>query len=376
VVARPATPRPTLATTRPAVATSRPALATTRPSLATTRPTPGVLADVDTDPLLTLGLEAASEVDEEVRVVAEEADRRLGERLLEHFAAHRPGPGSFPQVALRILNLVAEAEVDPAELSQLVSRDPAIAAGVVRVASSAAYPQGSPIESVREAINRIGLHEVARVAGTFSAESLFSPKARAEYAAYANLFQQLYQHASTTAMASAALALGHPGTRSDRAFLAALLHDVGCSIALRSFASLALQDPKLKKLDEAATLRAIDRVHTEIGGEVHQAWALPEFSTTICVRHHDKEIPASPEFVELHIVRLASSLRLARLRPAEDARLAEVSQSARALGLTKFQLRSFDAELRQLGLRASSFLRGPTGLTSGMLPAIGAGPGR
>jgi hypothetical protein len=80
--------------------------------------------------------------------------------------------------------------------------------------------------------------------------------------------------------------------------------------------------------------------------------------------------------VELHIVRLASALRLARLRPPESPRLAEITQSARALALTRFQLRSFDAELRQLGHVAGSFYRGATGVTAAALPAIGHGPVR
>ena len=293
----------------------------------------------------------------EQRLEAEAAEQLLAGRLLDHFRAHRPGPGSLPQLALRILNLVADPDADPGELAQLVSRDPAIAAGVLRVANSAAYPQGSPAQTVRDAINRIGLRELARIAGTLSAGALFNPKARAEFAAYGAFFQEQFHHATATSMAASSLAMSVPHARSDRAFLAGLLHDVGGPIALRSLAALAHDDPALRALGPDRVRRLIDRVHVEIGSEVHQKWGLPDFATVVCVRHHDTVVPAGPDFADVHTVRLSSALHLARSLPPDAARLAEIVQSAQALGLSRFQLRSFEAEVRVFTQRAAVFTK-------------------
>ena len=318
----------------------------------------GYLAALQLEPAPTpKEIEPADVADLERRLEAEAAEQRLAGRLLEHFRAHRSGPSSLPQLALRILNLVADPDADPGELAQLVSRDPAIAAGVLRVANSAAYPQGSPAQTVRDAINRIGLRELARIAGTLSAGALFNPKARAEFATYGAFFQEQYQHATATSMAASSLAMSVPHARSDRAFLAGLLHDVGAPIALRSLAALAQDDAGLRALAPEQVRRLIQKVHVEIGGEVHQEWGLPDFATVVCVRHHDAVVPTGPEFADLHTVRLSSALLQARALPPDAARLAEIVQSALSLGLSRFQLRSFEAEVRVFAQRAAAFAK-------------------
>jgi HD-like signal output (HDOD) protein len=318
----------------------------------------------DEDCLATLGLEPLEPPDPsdqaaEARAHRQAEDELVATRILVHFDQHRPAPSSMPQVALRILNLVAEPEVDPSELAQLVSRDPAIAAGVLRLANSAAYPSVGHAETVREAIGRVGLRELARVAGTVSAGALFNPKLRAEYARFGPLFQQQFEHATATAMSAASLAMARPKARSDRTFLAGLLHDVGKSVALRSLAALSETDGALRALDEERVLRVVHRVHCEIGGEVHQGWALPSFATVIAVRHHDREVPEGDEFLDLHLVRLSSALQLCNAGSVHEELLRDVVQSAKALRLSRFELRSFDAEARQLAQRAALFARAP-----------------
>ena len=58
---------------------------------------------------------------------AEEA--LAGEKVLAHFALHRPGPASFPTISLRILELVRYPDVNLAELAKYIRMDGALAAG-------------------------------------------------------------------------------------------------------------------------------------------------------------------------------------------------------------------------------------------------------
>ncbi|HEX7623879.1 MAG TPA: hypothetical protein VF400_09945, partial [Anaeromyxobacteraceae bacterium] len=78
--------------------------------------------------------------------------------------------------------------------------------------------------------------------------------------------------------------------------------------------------------------------------------------------HHDEVIPADPEFVDLHLVRLTSALADLR-EPAFAARAAaEVVQSAGALGLDPYAARVLLSDLRQAEERSSSsYAPGPTG---------------
>jgi HD-like signal output (HDOD) protein len=292
----------------------------------------------------------------------EVAQAALAGTVLDHFRKNRPGPASAPALSIRILNLVAAAGTDVAELARLVSADPALSAGVLTVANSAANRGLSETETVREAITRLGFDEVARIAGAVSARSLFSPGLRAELAQHGPRFAALYHRSFVVASGAARLALRRRGGRSDRAFLGGMLHDVGKAVALRSVAALLRErrlDPAMGPLQVD---RLLDAVHVEIGGEVHQEWNMPQYLVVMAVRHHDTALPVDAEFRELHEVRLVAALHDLLTGAPFVARAAdELVQSASALGLGQHQAREALSELRAAARQAGTAfgLEGP-----------------
>ncbi|HET9598277.1 MAG TPA: HDOD domain-containing protein [Anaeromyxobacteraceae bacterium] len=279
------------------------------------------------------------------------ADEQVAALVRERFAAARPEPSSFPAIALQILNHAADPGADVQELARLVARDPALSAGVLSVANSPVYRGLMEVETVRDAVARLGLDELGKVAAAVSARTLFSPRQRAEHQAFAPRFSALFGHAVAVGSAAAAAALRRPDARADRAYLGGLLHDVGKSLALRALAGLVL-DRRVVAPPPERVERVLDAVHVELGGEAHQIWGLPHYLTVLCVRHHDPAVPGEPEFVDLHLVRLASALADLR-EPLWAARAArEVAQSAAALGVDPFAVRALAAELRQAEARA------------------------
>ncbi len=285
---------------------------------------------------------------------ADAEEGRSAGSILEHFRKNRPGPASAPSLSLRILNLVAAPDADIGELAGLVSADPALAAGVLTVANSANYRALAETETVREAIARLGFDEVARIAGAVSARTLFNPKLKVELSAHGPAFAALYHRALTVATGAARLAMRLRGGRSDRAFLGGMLHDVGKSIALRSVAALSLEGSLPIRAGDPRLARLLDRVHLEVGGDVHQEWGMPQYLTVMAVRHHDESIPAGEEFIDLHAVRLAAALLDLRSEPAFAARAAaEAAQSAGALALGPLRVRELFAELREIDQRTA-----------------------
>ncbi len=282
-----------------------------------------------------------------------EEELLLAERVLEHFRRNRPGPAAAPSLSLRLLNLVASPRAEVGEMVRLISADPALSAGVLTVANSVAYRGREEIDTVRGAVVRLGLEEVGRVAGAVGARSLFHPKLKAELAAHGRRYGGLFHRSLTVATAAAGLALQRRDLRSDHAYLAGVLFDVGKSIALRSLAALSAA-PGAAPLDPATADRVLDRVHVEVGGECHQEWNLPQFLTVIAVRHHDPAVPADPEFTELHAVRLCGALLDLREPFVAGRAAGEIVQSAGALSLGPLAVRALDAELRSASLRVSS----------------------
>jgi HD-like signal output (HDOD) protein len=280
-------------------------------------------------------------------------DDRLDLLVRERFAAAPPEQASFPAIALQILHLVAAPEPDVAELTRVVSRDPALSAGVLSVANSAVYRGVEPTETVREAVARLGTAELGRVAAAISARTLFSPRERAAQLAFGRRWDALFAHAFAVGSAAAEQALRVAGARADRAYLGGLLHDVGKSLALRVLATL-VADGAVAEPEPARLERVLDRAHVELGAEAHQAWDLPHYLTVLCVRHHDEAVPADAEFVDLHLVRLTSAL--ADLRAARFAAraAAEVVQSAGALRLDPYAVRALAAGLDRAEARAGA----------------------
>jgi HD-like signal output (HDOD) protein len=255
---------------------------------------------------------------------------------------------------------VAAADTSLAELTRLVSQDPAMSAGVLRVANSAAYHGAQEAETLRDAVTRLGLVEVGRVAGMVAARSLFQPQVKAEFAAFGSRWHEIFAEALVSARGASWLALQVRGVNADHVFLAGLLHDVGRSVALRVLAVVdqgsQATDPFDPRID-----RVLERVHVEIGGEVHQHWNLPRFSTLVTMRHHDLGLPVDGEYREAHVVRLVSAMVQLRRQPwRTEAARAEIDESCAALGLDGYALRSLDTQLRaELSTVAQSFADKP-----------------
>jgi putative nucleotidyltransferase with HDIG domain len=279
-------------------------------------------------------------------------DAALADQVLGHYQLNRPGPESMPALSLQILNLVAAPDVDAQKLSALVAQDPALAVNVVRVANSALHKGVSEVGTVRDAVARLGLEEVARLAGAVSARSLFNPRLRAQFASFDTHFKRLFQDALVTAIAASWLAMRKPLVNSGRAYLGGLLHDIGKTIALRSIAALAAEG-KISP-QPGAVPRVIEQLHCTIGEDAARSWGLPGFLVRIIAHHHDGLVEAE-EVIDLGSVRLVSALRALKLRdPHQPNADRELVESAQLLEVTAFELRALDAELLVFAARALS----------------------
>ncbi len=276
-----------------------------------------------------------------------ERDELLAEHVLTHFRKNRPAPSSLPAVSLQVLNAIAEPNLSLSELSRLVAQDPALAAGVLKVANSPAYLGAQEIQTLRDAVTRLGLTEVGRVAGMVAARSLFQPQVRNEFSHFGHTWSELFTDSITSARGSAWLSMRLRKGRSDHVFVAGMLHDLGRPVALRSIAALLLGGEQLDEDDLQHIDRVIEQVHVEIGGEVHQSWSLPRFPTLVAMRHHDLDLPQDGEYVDVHIVRLVSALVQFRRHPWRfEAIRNEVNQSCAALHINAHLLRALDTQLK------------------------------
>ena len=275
------------------------------------------------------------------------------ERVLAHFDQNRPGPASFPNMAARIMDLLAAPDPDFNRLVQALGQDVAVTAKLLQVANSALHARGEEVETVRGAVLKLGMREVGQLAVGIAGRSLFETESRAEYALFPLCWDRLFHDAMTAAFSAGQLSLSAGAGRSDSAFLAGLLHDIGKPIALRSLASLFVEG----KLDRGALEGGVDalleRVHVEIGAVLTDEWALPEYLKAAAARHHEAEIPADRAHDELHIVRVVDGLKAHREGAILDEQRLILRNSAAALRLAPRMLRVCATEHVELAARVT-----------------------
>jgi putative nucleotidyltransferase with HDIG domain len=193
---------------------------------------------------------------------------------------------SFPWFANEVLEAAEKPDVEIAEMTKLVSRDPLIAAQVLKVANSAQYSRGTKVADLRDAINRVGLREVAGIAAIASAQALMSPSLRWVVGEYPGVWRRVWTHAIATSIATAGwLASNLGGVRAPSAFLGGLLHDVGKMVALQGFGA-ALKSRRVPRLTGRQLSVLIEKTHLEIGVRVAKVSGFPESVLQMCRDHH------------------------------------------------------------------------------------------
>jgi putative nucleotidyltransferase with HDIG domain len=231
----------------------------------------------------------------------------------------------MPEASALLLSMTSSDDCTIQELSDVVQRDPLLAAHLLRIANSALYSPSYPASSLRLAIARLGILELRRVAITIACQSkIFRLRGwEAEV-------EELFLHSLATALyASEVAKLVRIG--DEEAFLGGLLHDVGHAVVLQGLCDLekqlklALPRPAMKML---ATIH-----HTRIGGRLIEQWGLSPRLAEVIARHHEEVQKPS---ASLAIVHLADTLAYADPKTlatlAEDEVVAALSLSPKVLG--------------------------------------------
>lgn len=268
-------------------------------------------------------------------------------RVLGHFSRNHPDPTSFPALAVQIIDLLEEPDVDMARLLKAISPDPAISLNVLRVANSALYYRGSDVTEMRMAVMRIGLRGVGEIAAGVAGRSLFDVGLRVEYEIFGDRWAQLFRDTMAVAFGASQFAFEQHVGRADRAFLAGMFHDLGKSLALRSLAALAIAGEVETPLAGPVVDEVLERTHVEIGCAVHEIWGLPPHLRDICRRHHDPEVPGDPDSMEIHILRMVEGVHRLVKDPQDTRRLDETRQSIGEMRLVRRGVNLLHREMEQ-----------------------------
>jgi HD-like signal output (HDOD) protein len=180
---------------------------------------------------------------------------------------------SFPDVAIRVGQLLNDPNASMDQLGRVVGSDPALAARLLLVANSSSFNRsGKHISDLRTAINRLG-HTLVRTASMAFAMSQLRRAAKLE-GLQARL-TKLWKRSTEVAAFSYVLARLCSKVNPDEAMLAGMMHGIGKLYIL----ARAAQHPELF-VDAVALEEILGQWHASIARGILENW---EFAEAMCI---------------------------------------------------------------------------------------------
>jgi HD-like signal output (HDOD) protein len=202
-----------------------------------------------------IGVRECAATDDEAELITEEI-----RQVFYHREVDLP---SMPEVAIRISRAVQNQDADFRSIAATIQTDPVIAARIVQVANSAMYTGVRRVESVQQAITRIGLQAARAIVMSVVLKKLFIPVTPL----VCKRMPAYYAHSIRVAAISNVLARHLEGFDPERAFLAGLIHDIGVLPLL----ILADTRPQLNR-DADLLERVLAKLGATIGGMLLEQW--------------------------------------------------------------------------------------------------------
>jgi HD-like signal output (HDOD) protein len=201
--------------------------------------------------------------------------QELQQMLLTIFRSPTYRPPVLPSVAIELSDLTRKTTVSYDDVVNVLQNDQLIVAGVLKVAQSPMYGGRTPVQSLKEAIQRLGIVTLRDIVWQVVAGMrLFRAKG------YTEIMGRLQAHSVFTACMARIIA-ARAGIAAEHAFLCGLLHDVGISGTL-----IALVEGESKVPDLSTLLAAVDGMHTQAGGMIAKLWGLSPAIASVIDHHH------------------------------------------------------------------------------------------
>lgn len=194
--------------------------------------------------------------------------------IAQELAGESPELPSFPEVALRVRQALADDDIDIDNVVRIVSAEPSLAVRLLQLANSAALnPTAQRVTTLRTAIARIGFNLARSATIAFA----MSQMRRAEsWRGLETQFREIWEASARLAAMSYSIARHQGRADADQALLAGMLHSLGKLFVLTRvsrFPSLFGDDAVRNEIENAWHARAarVLLVKWELPDEVLEA---------------------------------------------------------------------------------------------------------
>ena len=221
---------------------------------------------------------------------------------------------ALPQVTAQVIALCDKPEVNAEQLTSLIELDPALSASVMRHANSVLHGGVETIDSLQDAVVRLG-HRTIRALATMT--SVFHMSSTHTRTFVFDRFLH-WVHLLGTGVIAEELAIRCKYAKPEDAFLAGVLHDFG-KLFLDDYLHDEYQRVNTFYEERHITISEAEQdvlgvTHESIGEHISRRWKLPEDICTAIGKHHDVSLlnPKDHRQVDLsQIVYLANLISMA-----------------------------------------------------------------
>ena len=227
-----------------------------------------------------------------------------GRELIRKIISKTSSLPAMPQVMLKVRQMIKLPGTSPAQLAKIIEIDPAMVAGILKVANSAYYGFRGKVTTIQHASALFGTRRMAELITAMSAGGVLG-KALDGYGLKAG---DMWRHSIAVACTAGEIAAAVDSDVFDSAYMAGLLHDVG-KIILNPY----VQERKVlfdhyyaihpEKPDQDAEQDILGFDHAVIAAILCETWNLPR-SISFGIRHHHQPSSAGDHQLS-HIVHLA-----------------------------------------------------------------------
>lgn len=224
---------------------------------------------------------------------------------------------SLPQTLAEVLRILRDENASTRDLADVLVKDPALTAKLLRIVNSPYYGAGREITTVTQAAQTLGTRAISALA---LSSSIYDLSGKWEVLVDR---QRFWRHSLEVAMAARMIARESGYAYPEEAFICGLLHDIGILILEKSFPDKFRRIWKQAEAGESIydlEERIWGTNHARIGQFLLEQWGIPSVICEAVGHHHSQILTESrdPELRPAQIVSLAnliSRFTIAKSRP-------------------------------------------------------------
>lgn len=246
--------------------------------------------------------------------------------------------------SLMLQREMTKSSPDFKKIENMIKADPALTSHILKIANSVVYKGLEEVDTVKEAILRLGINEINNIAAWTIHQSNFQTKDPFIKAHKTQLWFHSLSCAVGCVWAAKYLDLDMEKVIS-KAFISGLLHDMGSLCLLTALEKIKAGN-KIKDYPSDFLLQElIETFHTDQGYKLLKHWNLPKEFYTIARDHHAEEFDHTD--LLLILVRLIDKIcrKMEMGNKPEDTAAVISSIEAKLLGVSEIGIAEIEIEI-------------------------------